>query len=150
MEIVTALKLYNSLLNIEYELTLGHKGILKKLRIIFDKSCWFHLAGIHYPNDIDMSIDAASAWILGELEEGNSIPSATPFFEVQLDDPNCFKSVISLDMNAYAEKYSTKTVRKNITIPAWLNTYGEKNNINFSKVLQDALLKQAESQTQAK
>ena len=94
---------------------------------------------------IDMAVDAASGWILGELEEGNSIPSATPFFDVQLDDPNCFKSVISLDMNAYAEKYSTKTVRKNITIPAWLNTYGEKNNINFSKVLQEALLKQAES-----
>jgi hypothetical protein len=48
-------------------------------------------------------------------------------------------------MNSYAERYSTKTIRKNITIPAWLNTYGEKNNINFSKVLQDALLKQAES-----
>jgi len=101
--------------------------------------------GSNLAEAIDMSIDAASGWILGELEEGNSIPSATPFFEVQLDDPNCFKSVISLDMNAYAEKYSTKTVRKNITIPAWLNTYGEKNNINFSKVLQDALLKQAES-----
>ena len=106
--------------------------------------------GSNLAEAIDMSIDAASGWILGELEEGNSIPSATPFFEVQLDDPNCFKSIISLDMNAYAEKYSTKTVRKNITIPAWLNTYGEKNNINFSKVLQDALLKQAEIQTQAK
>ena len=99
--------------------------------------------GSNLAEAIDMSIDAASGWILGELEEGNSIPSATPFFEVQLDDPYCFKSIISLDMNAYAEKYSTKTVRKNITIPAWLNTYGEKNNINFSKVLQDALLKQA-------
>lgn len=94
---------------------------------------------------IDMVVDAASGWVLGELEEGNSIPSATPFFEVRLDDSNCFKSVISLDMNSYAERYSTKTIRKNITIPAWLNTYGEKNNINFSKVLQDALLKQAES-----
>ena len=101
--------------------------------------------GSNLAEAIDMAVDAASGWILGELEEGNGIPSATPFFEVQLDDPNCFKSVISLDMNAYAEKYSTKTVRKNITIPAWLNTYGEKNNINFSKVLQDALLKQAES-----
>lgn len=28
-------------------------------------------------------------------------------------------------------------------IPAWLNTYGEKNNINFSKVLQEVLLKKA-------
>lgn len=54
-----------------------------------------------------------------------------------------FKSLIVLDMDAYSEKYGTKVVRKNITIPAWLNTYGEKNNINFSKVLQEALLKKA-------
>ncbi len=105
--------------------------------------------GSNLAEAIDMAVDAASGWILGELEEGNNIPAATPFFDVTMDDPNCFKSVISLDMNAYAEKYSTKTVRKNITIPAWLNTYGEKNNINFSKVLQDALLKQAENQTRA-
>ena len=44
---------------------------------------------------------------------------------------------------AIAEKYGEKTVRKNISIPAWLNTYGEKNNINFSRVLQEALLKKA-------
>ena len=45
-----------------------------------------------------------------------------------------------LDMDAYAEKYGEKAVRKNLTIPAWLNTFAEANNINFSKVLQDALL----------
>ena len=46
-------------------------------------------------------------------------------------------------MDDYSERYGSKSVRKNITIPAWLNTYGEKNNVNFSKVLTDALLKQA-------
>ena len=51
--------------------------------------------------------------------------------------------MLVLDIDAYAEKYGSKAVRKNITIPAWLNTYGEKNNINFSKVLQEALLKSA-------
>ena len=33
-----------------------------------------------------------------------------------------------------------KSVRKNITIPAWLNAYGEAHQVNFSKVLQEALL----------
>ena len=51
--------------------------------------------------------------------------------------------MLVLDIDAYAEKYGEKTVRKNISIPAWLNTYGEKNNINFSRVLQEALLKKA-------
>ena len=42
-------------------------------------------------------------------------------------------------MDTYAEKYGDKAVRKNLTIPAWLNTFAEKNHINFSQVLQDAL-----------
>ena len=89
---------------------------------------------------LDMIVDAASGWVLGELEEGHAIPEASNFFDIQLDKENSFKSVISLDIDSYAEKYGRKAVRKNITIPAWLNTFGEKNHINFSKVLQDALI----------
>ena len=91
---------------------------------------------------IEMGVDAASGWVLGELEEGNNIP-APSLRKENIKDPESFVSMLVLDMDAYAEKYGDKTVRKNITIPAWLNTYGEKNNINFSRVLQDALLKRA-------
>ena len=91
---------------------------------------------------IEMGVDAASGWVLGELEEGNNIPALRKE-NIKLEDPESFVSMLVLDMDAYAEKYGDKTVRKNITIPAWLNTYGEKNNINFSRVLQDALLKRA-------
>ena len=93
---------------------------------------------------IEMGVDAASGWVLGELEEGNNIPAPSLRKEnIKLEDPESFVSMLVLDMDAYAEKYGDKTVRKNITIPAWLNTYGEKNNINFLRVLQDALLKRA-------
>ena len=93
---------------------------------------------------IEMGVDAASGWVLGELEEGNNIPAPSLRKEnIKLEDPESFVSMLVLDMDAYAEKYGDKTVRKNITIPAWLNTYGEKNNINFSRVLQEALLKKA-------
>ncbi len=91
---------------------------------------------------IEMATDAASGWILGELEDGNNIPSPSQRKDIQTDDDS-FINMLVLDMDAYSEKYGSKAVRKNITIPAWLNTYGEKNNINFSKVLQDALLNQA-------
>ena len=91
---------------------------------------------------IEMATDAASGWILGELEDGNNIPSPSQRRDIQTDDDS-FINMLVLDMDAYSEKYGSKAVRKNITISAWLNTYGEKNHINFSKVLQDALLKQA-------
>lgn len=51
-------------------------------------------------------------------------------------------SVILLDMDEYAEKYGLKAVRKNCTIPAWLNTAAEARHINFSEVLRTALMEQ--------
>ena len=90
---------------------------------------------------IGMAVDAASGWILDEMEDGNPIPPASKIEDVCADDrPGGFVNLIVLDIDAYAEKYGEKAVRKNLTIPAWLNTYAEANNVNFSRVLQDALV----------
>jgi hypothetical protein len=75
---------------------------------------------------------------LGELEDGKPIPNASDIGIVEPDDGG-FVSLLTLDMDAYAEKYGNKVVRKNLTIPAWLNTFAEKQRINFSRVLTDAL-----------
>lgn len=94
---------------------------------------------------IEMAEDAASGWVLDEMEEGNAYPGPSDFKDIQCPSES-FVSLLVLDMDSYAEKYGSKTVRKNITIPAWLNTYGEKNNLNFSRILQDALLTAAKSE----
>ena len=91
---------------------------------------------------IEMGIDAASGWILGELEDGEQIPAASRYEDVKVSD-NGMVNMLLLDIDYYAEKYGEKAVRKNLTIPAWLNTYAEKNNINFSKLLQEALYSMA-------
>ena len=88
---------------------------------------------------IEMGIDAASGWILGELEDGKQIPRASVHSEISAPS-GCMVNMLLLDIDSYVEKYGEKAVRKNLTIPAWLNTFAEKNNINFSKLLQDALL----------
>lgn len=86
-----------------------------------------------------MATDAASGWVLDELEDGKPVPPASPQESIVVDEPGAFVSMLLLDMDAYAEKYGEKAVRKNLTIPAWLNTFAESNHINFSKVLQDSL-----------
>ncbi len=93
---------------------------------------------------IEMGIDAASGWILDEMEDGNDYPVASMYSSVSCPEGS-FVNLLVLDMDEYSEKYGSKTVRKNITIPAWLNTYGEKRGINFSRVLQDALLASAQA-----
>jgi predicted RNase H-like HicB family nuclease len=87
---------------------------------------------------IIMGTDAAAGWVLDELEDGKPIPK-TSLPEAIRPESGGFISVLVLDMDAYAEKYGNKAVRKNLTIPAWLNTFAEANHINFSKVLQDSL-----------
>ncbi|MCL2557586.1 MAG: type II toxin-antitoxin system HicB family antitoxin [Treponema sp.] len=87
---------------------------------------------------IIMGIDAASGWVLDELEDGKPAPKASPIGAMKIE-PGGFASMIVLDIDAYAEKYGKNSVRKNLTIPAWLNTFAESKNVNFSKVLQDSL-----------
>ncbi len=85
-----------------------------------------------------MATDAASGWVLDELEDGKTAPEASSLKSIT-PDPGGFVSVLVLDMDSYAEKHGEKAVRKNLTIPAWLNTFAENNHINFSQVLQDSL-----------
>lgn len=91
---------------------------------------------------IEMAVDAASGWILDELEEGNNIPIASKYEEI-IPKENGQINMMMLDIDKYAERYGEKAIRKNVTIPAWLNTFAEKQSINFSQVLQEALLTKA-------
>lgn len=52
---------------------------------------------------------------------------------------NQFISLVGVDMIEYYKRNSNKSVKKTLTIPEWLNTMAEANNINFSQVLQEAL-----------
>lgn len=87
----------------------------------------------------EMVVDAASGWVLDELEEGNQVPEASPYEKI-VPRENGQVNMILLDMEAYAERYGEKSVRKNVTIPAWLNTFAEKQRLNFSQILQEAIL----------
>lgn len=53
--------------------------------------------------------------------------------------PACFYPCEEGGYTVILKKFGTKAVKKNLTIPAWLNTLAEKKNVNFSQVLQDAL-----------
>lgn len=46
---------------------------------------------------------------------------------------------LNLDLDEYRKKNHPKYVRKNTTIPEWLKEAAEKEDINFSQVLTEAL-----------
>lgn len=85
-----------------------------------------------------MGTDAASGWVLDELEDGRPVPAASAVSELKVEEGGIVNLLV-LDMDAYAEKYGEKAVRKNITIPAFMNTFIEKNGFSLSKIAQDAI-----------
>ena len=91
-----------------------------------------------------MAEDAASGWILTELEDGEKVPKASECRKVRTEKGQMV-NLVALDMDAYAAKYGDKAVKKTLTIPAWLNTFAEEYNISCSKVLQEALGKMAQA-----
>ena len=88
--------------------------------------------------------DAASGWVLTELEDGGKVPEATRLEDIETEQGQLV-SMIALDMDAYAAKYGDNAVKKTLTIPAWMNTFVEQNGISCSKILQEALSKMAQA-----
>ena len=73
------------------------------------------------------------------LDELVNFPNPTlDISNIQLEK-NQFITFVSIDMDEYRKKHNNKSIKKTLTIPVWLNTISEKNNINFSQVLQEAL-----------
>lgn len=48
---------------------------------------------------------------------------------------------VDVDFSEYRKKVDTKTVRRNVALPNWLNYEADKAGINVSRVLQEALIK---------
>lgn len=86
-----------------------------------------------------------NAYAMAQDAMGLFLDNMTNFPNPSLDfsdislNKNQFISFISLDMDDYRRKFNNKSVKKTLTIPEWLNYLAEKNNINFSQVLQEAI-----------
>lgn len=73
------------------------------------------------------------------LEDLDKYPECTADLSKIKLEKNQIISFISINMEEHKKKYETKSVKKTLSIPAWLNTMAENKGINFSQVLQMAL-----------
>lgn len=84
------------------------------------------------------TIEAIGLFFEEIQEQKMEIPSVSKANEIQCHEKE-FIVLIEFDMLAYRKKHEKKAVKKTLTIPLWLNTLAEEQQINFSKVLQSAL-----------
>ena len=87
-----------------------------------------------------MAKDALGLFIASAEEDGDELPSPTSLNNIKLEN-NQKPALIEVNMPLFREAILNISVKKTLTIPKWINDLAEKNNINFSQVLQSALKK---------
>ena len=86
----------------------------------------------------EMAVDALGLALTSRLEENEPIPSPSKPGNITLEDG--FLVVVEFDMEAYKKRTNSKAVKKTLSIPQWLNEEAMANGLNFSQILQEALI----------
>ncbi len=106
--------------------------------VMFPDFASCYTSGVNLSEAIAMANDVLCLTLYDLEESGQEIPVSSSIKEIAVDSTS-FVSLISCDTLDYRKFFDNRAVKKTLTIPAWLNTMAEKQNINFSLVLQQAL-----------
>ena len=87
---------------------------------------------------MSMAQDALCLMLYDMEESQDVIPAASDVRSLAFEEGE-FVSLVACDTLEYRRYYNNKAVKKTLSIPAWLNTMAEREDINFSSVLQKAL-----------
>ena len=86
---------------------------------------------------MDMARDAISLWGICEQDLGREIPAASNLSPAH--GPDDLVTLVDVDFDAYRRANDMRTVRKNVTLPNYLNELAMQAGVNFSQVLQEGL-----------
>jgi len=88
-----------------------------------------------------MARDAMEMWLWQTENQGGSIPPASPLAEAArlAQGPGEVASLVAADTDEYRRQHDARAVKKNLSLPAWLNYKAEQANAPFSQILQEGL-----------
>jgi predicted RNase H-like HicB family nuclease len=119
--------------------------------VVFPDLNWLATCGETIDEAMAMAVDCLAGYLYTCEKDGDDIPApskitdidtATVAKQISPEDPvgEAFVNMVSVDVAAYAREHFEKSVRKTLTIPAWLNNAALEQGINFSQTLQEALI----------
>lgn len=94
---------------------------------------------------IDMARDAIGLKGISLEDDSLALPEPTRLEKINPEDGTFaeegkgYVSFVDIDFAEYHRKVDNRTVRRNVSLPAWLDYAAEKASINVSHVLQEAL-----------
>ena len=88
---------------------------------------------------LDMSADAIGLLGITLEDEGKSLPVPAAPQEVRPENPGDIVTLVSVDFAEYRRKHDTRAVRRNVSLPAWLDEAARRADVNVSSILAAAL-----------
>ena len=88
---------------------------------------------------LEMARDALALVLYGYEKENREIPAPSTLTSFTLEQ-NEFVNYVVCDTIVYRKKHSNRAVKKTLTIPEWLNEAAMAMELNFSQILQEALI----------
>ena len=86
----------------------------------------------------EMAVEALGLSLTAMEENGEEIPAASSVDKVDAEDGTLV--IVEFNMAEYRRRNCSRAVKKTLSIPEWLNEAAMRKNINFSQVLQEALM----------
>lgn len=86
----------------------------------------------------EMAVEALGLALVNRKEEKEEIPDPSDLDKIQNEDGTIV--IVEFDMLEYQRKHNSKAVKKTLSIPEWLNEEAVLMGVNFSQVLQEALM----------
>lgn len=87
----------------------------------------------------EMAVDALGLALTSRETEKQPLPASSDPTAIT-PEPDSFLAVIEFDMLAYKKRTGSRAVKKTLSIPEWLNEAAMAMNLNFSQILQEALI----------
>lgn len=94
----------------------------------------------------EMAVEALGLALTSREEEKDPIPLPSSPDTITVE-PDSFIVVVEFDMAAYKKRTNPKAVKKTLSIPEWLNEEATAMGVNFSQVLQEALIAKIEARS---
>ena len=102
------------------------------------ESCY--TSGESLADALTMAEDVLALTLYEYERDNKEIPAPSSISAIPLEE-NEFVNYVAADTMYYQKKFNSKSVKKTLTIPEWLNDLAMAANINFSQTLQEALQK---------
>ncbi|MEG1495999.1 MAG: type II toxin-antitoxin system HicB family antitoxin, partial [Clostridiales bacterium] len=87
----------------------------------------------------EMAVDALGLCLTDIVKDKENIPVASTPDSIDIPKDG-FLVIVEFDMTAYKRRTNSKAVKKTLSIPQWLNEEATSKGVNFSQVLQEALV----------